>query len=193
MRQDGSPVPAEATYSKGSGFREVALTLGRALEAQSPVRVTLGTLPPGGDEANPGGFWRVETRSGGVVTNTNDGQAPELPTAAVLQVVIDVTRTPPGALVDLTVRLLHVPVDVTGLRLLAPLGFQFPSSPICGTGCVSSEPTRDGRPTAVVALLADRTEDAVLVRCTTPQQPPSDLSWFVEARGLHGLSGPRDD
>jgi hypothetical protein len=141
--------------------------------------------------------WRIETYSGSVRTNTNDGKSAGFSPAAQLELLLQSTRAPPSTLVDvdLTVDIAQISVVASGapivpeLRIIAPSGFTFPL--VCGTICSSPEGLTFAGTGRSMAYLVSGTSTTLLstrlkFRVTTPKRTPTELIWLVEARGVGG-------
>eukprot|EP00929_Paragymnodinium_shiwhaense_P041335 TRINITY_DN21478_c0_g1_i1.p1 TRINITY_DN21478_c0_g1~~TRINITY_DN21478_c0_g1_i1.p1 ORF type:complete len:3380 (+),score=785.72 TRINITY_DN21478_c0_g1_i1:132-10271(+) len=133
--------------------------------------------------------WTIETRDGGLLpTNTNDGTTREFPIVEEYGFVVEASRAPPTATVELRLTVdpgISVPTE---LRVVAPLGFNFTYNCLvegmgvvlaCNPGNVHSS----GRATAVLQIVEEGIRGKISgVRITTlsPQKTPVAKEWFVE-------------
>ncbi|CAJ1405442.1 unnamed protein product [Effrenium voratum] len=127
--------------------------------------------------------WQVDTYHQGVLSNTNDGTFQGFRPVVVLEVELAPRRSPPGALIEVQLKVSASGVlePTTQLTLVAPEGFSLP--PLCGESCVFGEPFEDTlRPTAAItgSSLFDR---QLLFKVNTPLQSPQVLTWLVQAWG----------
>lgn len=138
-------------------------------------------------------IWRMETFSGTLITNTNDGTSDGFQAVAQLEVLVQAERAPPQTTIPVR---LKVTTQDAGARapellLVAPPGFTFPED--CGDICTSRGLTfgTSGRITAtLMSLLAENLLIAEIVFETiTPTQTPIDVRWIVEAQGLGAKVG----
>jgi len=137
--------------------------------------------------------WKISTTDERALpTNTNDGQQPGFNPVAAMSLQIAAQRTPPRALVEITLLVNPGSAEVNNIMLIAPPGFVFPDQN-CGEICVPATALGDtGRRQARLALSATgvtSTTINMVVRSETPQDTPldtsghSDVTWFIIALG----------
>ncbi|CAK9071346.1 unnamed protein product [Durusdinium trenchii] len=173
------------------GFLSATLKPGRpatevALQADTPYTIIMLVLPVQGTNT-----WRFDTSDGGALpTNTNDGELNGRSFSPVEQFVLGVeaVRSPPRAVVDVTLSIEVGNAIVRELIIVAPPSFLFDESAGgCGDMCLPGSLHRLGR--LGTATIASPTGEpltqlqGIKVRVLTPYLTPSSVTWFVEGRG----------
>mmetsp|Transcript_40564 Transcript_40564/g.128494 ORF Transcript_40564/g.128494 Transcript_40564/m.128494 type:complete len:1697 (+) Transcript_40564:2365-7455(+) len=156
------------------------------LEAAQTMQLITWLVPTFGINS-----WRVETRSGQRLTNTNDGNSAGFAPVAQLQVLMQAQRSPPKTTVEVLLKVspaagLQSNIMVPEILLIAPIGFSFPA--LCGDLCTSRGDTFGSTGQAVAVLTSPGTntllEMELAVMVTTPDRTPLELIWVIQANGV---------
>ncbi|CAK9104185.1 Superoxide dismutase [Fe] [Durusdinium trenchii] len=171
------------------GFLSATLKPGRpatevALQADTPYTIIMLVLPVQGTNT-----WRFDTSDGGALpTNTNDGELNGFSPVEQFVLGVEAVRSPPRAVVDVTLSIEVGNAIVRELIIVAPPSFLFDESAGgCGDMCLPGSLHRLGR--LGTATIASPTGEpltqlqGIKVRVLTPYLTPSSVTWFVEGRG----------
>jgi len=133
--------------------------------------------------------WYIETMDNGELpTNTNDGNSREFPIVEEYGFKVEAAQSPPLASIVVTLSIKPALKSPSGIRIVAPLGFNFSGPCLVAGGdfvsaCMPGKPTPFGRSTATLMIRgAGITSEArgIMIRVDTPGQTPVDKVWFVE-------------
>eukprot|EP00929_Paragymnodinium_shiwhaense_P118233 TRINITY_DN9016_c0_g1_i1.p1 TRINITY_DN9016_c0_g1~~TRINITY_DN9016_c0_g1_i1.p1 ORF type:complete len:3331 (-),score=769.45 TRINITY_DN9016_c0_g1_i1:152-10144(-) len=162
-----------------------------ALEADIPYMVLLRVVPKEGSNT-----WRFDTTDllsfpGGMTypTNTNDAEQITFTNSPVkeLGLIVNTVRSPPGARINVELKVDRNNAVIRELLIVAPPAFIFPPTG-CGNMCLAGQ-AQSGRRTATIASPTGEpltNLDSIMIQVITPEKTPASTSWFVEGRGQGG-------
>jgi len=170
-------------------FTEIMATLkpGRpatdvALQADTPYTIIMWVIPKQGTNT-----WLFKTSDGGQYpTNTNDGVTTGFRPVEQMSLQIQAIRSPPRAIIDVTLNVDQRSAVVLELLVIAPPSFVFPPTG-CGDMCQAGQALGStGRRTATIASPTGEPLtrlNNLRIQVQTPEQTPDSITWFVEGRG----------
>jgi len=154
-----------------------------ALQADTPYTVVFWTIPKQGTNN-----WKFMTSDSGMYpTNTNDGITTGFRPVEQLGLTVSTPRSPPRAIIKVTLNVDPRSAVVLELLIIAPPAFVFPPTG-CGKMCQAGQAL--GATMRRTATIASPTGEpltnfqGIEINVQTPEQTPGGAqSWFVEARG----------
>lgn len=166
-----------ATLKPGRPSSEVAL------QADTPYTLVFWSIPKQGPND-----WRFITSDGGPYpTNTNDGTTTGFTPVAQMGLTVSTLRSPPRAIIKVTLNVNPRSAVVLQLLIIAPPAFIFPPTG-CGKMCAAGQAL--GATMRRTATIASPTGEpltnfqGIEINIQTPEETPGGAqSWFVEARG----------
>ncbi|CAE8635602.1 unnamed protein product, partial [Polarella glacialis] len=170
----------QATLKPGRPSTEVAL------QADTPYTIIMLVTPERGVNT-----WRFDTNDGSAQpTNTNDGAQVGFSPVEMMTLGIEALRSPPRAIVTVTLTINPGVAIVRELIVIAPPGFAFDErAGGCGDMCMPGQALGStGRRTATIASptgepLTGNQLKGLRIRVQTPEQTPSSTTWFVQGQG----------
>jgi len=157
-----------------------------AIKSDTPYLVVMQVVPNQGTNT-----WLFETTDGGQYpTNTNDGMTSGFLPVEQMSLQVQVARSPPKAFIEVTLDVKPGTAPVKKLMVIAPPHFIFP--PKCGDMCTAGQALGfTGRRTAAIASPSGQpltTFTGLRIQVQTPDKTPDSVTWFVEGRGVSGMT-----
>jgi hypothetical protein len=130
--------------------------------------------------------WRIQTTAMGLYpTNTNDGESDTFQPVRKMELIIPAPRSPPGAQIDVELKINPNGAVIRELIIIAPPGFSFPPTG-CGDMCTAGP--MFGAVDRSTAIIKSPTGEPLSglgqrrIKIITPAKTGDSITWYIQGK-----------